>query len=343
MVERLENTVAVRTAVSAARESGRRIGLVPTMGALHAGHARLIERCHAQTGITIVSIFVNPTQFGPREDFSRYPRALENDLQVCEASGATLVFAPSIQTMYPHGLESTSVEVPQFANILEGASRPNHFRGVATVVLKLFEIVRPDLACFGQKDYQQQLVIRRMVADLHQGVEIDTCPTIREEDGLAMSSRNRYLSPDEREAAAVLFRALENARTRRDRRRAASQSGSTDSRGNDRIRAARHARLCRAGQRRIPGAARASRRSHPRRRAPCRPHRQHPPDRQHAPERLGEPQSKIENPKSKMGTPNEAGSVHVTDLRRRARLRLRRLDCGGVHLGNLARRMAGKA
>jgi pantoate--beta-alanine ligase len=213
VVERLETTVAVRAAVSAARESGRRVGLVPTMGALHAGHARLIERCHSQTGITIVSIFVNPTQFGPNEDFSRYPRALEDDLKLCEASGASVIFAPSTQTMYPSGLESTFVEVPQIASALEGASRPGHFRGVATVVLKLFEIVRPDLACFGQKDYQQQLVIRRMVADLHLGVEIDICPTIREEDGLAMSSRNRYLSPDERKAATVLFRALENARS----------------------------------------------------------------------------------------------------------------------------------
>ncbi len=213
MVERLETTVAVRAAVSAARESGRRVGLVPTMGALHTGHSRLIERCHGQTGLTIVSIFVNPTQFGPNEDFSRYPRALEDDLKVCEASGASVVFAPSVQTMYPSGLQSAIVEVPQLSNILEGASRPGHFRGVATVVLKLFEIVRPDLACFGQKDYQQQLVIRRMVADLHLGVEIDTCPTIREEDGLAMSSRNRYLNADERKAAGVLFRALENART----------------------------------------------------------------------------------------------------------------------------------
>ncbi len=213
MVERLESTVAVRAAVSAARESGRRVGLVPTMGALHTGHARLIERCHSQSGITIVSIFVNPTQFGPSEDFSRYPRALEDDLKVCEASGASVVFAPSVQTMYPSALESTFVEVPLLSNILEGASRPGHFRGVATVVLKLFEIVRPDLACFGQKDYQQQLVIRRMVADLHLGVEIDTCPTIREEDGLAMSSRNRYLNADERKGAGVLFCALENART----------------------------------------------------------------------------------------------------------------------------------
>jgi pantoate--beta-alanine ligase len=213
VVERLETTVAVRAAVSAARESRLRIGLVPTMGALHTGHARLIERCHSQTCITIVSIFVNPTQFGPNEDFSRYPRALEDDLKVCEASGASVVFAPSVQTMYPGGQQSTFVEVPELANILEGASRPGHFRGVATVVLKLFEIIRPDLACFGQKDYQQQLVIRRMVADLHLGVEIDTCPTIREEDGLAMSSRNRYLNPEERQAAAVLFRALENARS----------------------------------------------------------------------------------------------------------------------------------
>ena len=182
------------------------------MGALHAGHARLIERCRSQTELTIVSIFVNPTQFGLTEDFARYPHSLDDDLKLCEASGAELVFAPSVQMIYPHGLQSTFVEVAQLSGILEGASRPGHFRGVATVVLKLFEIVRPDVACFGQKDYQQQLLIKRMVEDLHLPTVIDTCPTIREEDGLAMSSRNRYLKPDERKAAGVLYRALENAR-----------------------------------------------------------------------------------------------------------------------------------
>jgi pantoate--beta-alanine ligase len=212
VVELLESTTAVRAAVSAARDSGRRVGLVPTMGALHSGHARLIERCRSQSGLTIVSIFVNPTQFGPSEDFGRYPRSLDDDLKLCAGSDAHVVFAPNVQTMYPNGLHSTAVELAQLTDTLEGASRPGHFRGVATVVLKLFEIVRPHLACFGQKDYQQQLVIKRMVEDLHLGVEIDTCPTIREADGLAMSSRNRYLKPDERNAAGVLFRALENAR-----------------------------------------------------------------------------------------------------------------------------------
>jgi pantoate--beta-alanine ligase len=211
VVELLETTTAVRAAVWAARESGRRVGLVATMGALHAGHAKLIERCSSQTGLTVVSIFVNPTQFGPREDFNRYPRSLDLDLKVCADSGAAVVFAPSVETMYPNGLGSTFVEVAHLSETLEGASRPGHFRGVATVVLKLFEIVRPHMACFGQKDYQQQLVIKRMAADLHLGVEIDTCPTIREDDGLAMSSRNRYLKPDERKAAGVLFRALDNA------------------------------------------------------------------------------------------------------------------------------------
>jgi pantoate--beta-alanine ligase len=212
VVEPLTTTTAVRAAVSTARKSGQRVGLVPTMGALHAGHARLIERCRSQTELTIVSIFVNPTQFGPTEDFARYPHSLDDDLKLCDASGAAVVFAPSVQTIYPHGLQSTFVEVAQLSGFLEGASRPGHFRGVATVVLKLFEIVRPDVACFGHKDYQQQLVIKRMVEDLHLPTVIDTCPTIREEDGLAMSSRNRYLKPDERKAAGVLYRALENAR-----------------------------------------------------------------------------------------------------------------------------------
>jgi len=181
------------------------------MGALHDGHSRLIDRCRGKTDLTIVSIFVNPTQFGPNEDFLRYPRALDDDLKRCQAAGA-LVFAPGTETIYPNGVRSTFVEVSDLGDILEGASRPGHFRGVATVVLKLFEIVRPDVACFGQKDYQQQLLLRRMALDLHLAVEIDTCPTIREADGLAMSSRNRYLNPEERRAAGVLFGALESAR-----------------------------------------------------------------------------------------------------------------------------------
>jgi pantoate--beta-alanine ligase len=211
VVELLETMTALRARVQSLRARGDRIGLVPTMGALHEGHGRLIARCRGQTDLTIVSIFVNPTQFGPTEDFERYPRSLDDDLKQCEASGCAIVFAPSAPAIYPNGLRSTFVEVGDLGEQLEGASRPGHFRGVATVVLKLFEIVRPDLACFGQKDYQQQLLIRRMVQDLHLNVEIDTCPTIREADGLAMSSRNRYLNPGERKAATVLFRALENA------------------------------------------------------------------------------------------------------------------------------------
>jgi pantoate--beta-alanine ligase len=203
----------VRASVSEARSSGLRVGLVPTMGALHEGHARLIERCRAETGFVVVSIFVNPTQFGPNEDFSRYPRTLDADARLCESAGADLVFAPGVESMYPYGREgATFVEVPGFSDVLEGVSRPGHFRGVATVVLKLFSITRPDVAYFGAKDFQQQLVIRRMVADLNVPVEIRTVPTVREADGLALSSRNRYLNPDERRAAAVLYRALTRAR-----------------------------------------------------------------------------------------------------------------------------------
>jgi pantoate--beta-alanine ligase len=160
----------------------------------------------------VTSIFVNPTQFGPAEDFQRYPRSLDEDLAACDASGSDLVFVPSPATMYPHGLHSTFVEVAGLSEALEGASRPGHFRGVATVVLKLLEIVRPDMAVFGQKDFQQQLVVRRLVEDVHLPVEIVTADTVREPDGLARSSRNRYLSPTERGAAIALYRALEAAR-----------------------------------------------------------------------------------------------------------------------------------
>ncbi len=205
----------------------------------------------------MVSIFVNPTQFGPHEDFTRYPRTLDADIARCRAAGADLVFAPTPATVYPNGPHSTWVEVPGLSDVLEGASRPGHFRGVATVVLKLFEIVGPDLAVFGQKDYQQQLVIRRMVADLHVPVRIVTEPTVREPDGLAMSSRNRYLSPDERRAAAVLHRALDAGPAGRPPGRDVGQPGSTDPPGNHRIQRVGAARLCRGRRCRHPGIPRS--------------------------------------------------------------------------------------
>jgi pantoate--beta-alanine ligase len=198
----------VRRAVRAARAEGKRIGLVPTMGALHDAHVRLIEDCRRAAELVVVSIFVNPTQFGPGEDYERYPRTLETDLQRCAQGGAELVFAPEVAALYPTGLRSTWVEVPGLSETLEGASRPGHFRGVATVVLKLLEIVAPDVACFGEKDYQQLLVIRRMVTDLALPVSIRAHATVRESDGLAMSSRNRYLEPAQRQAATVLHQAL---------------------------------------------------------------------------------------------------------------------------------------
>ncbi len=198
----------VREAVALARREGRTIGLVPTMGALHAGHLRLVEEARAASGLVVVSIFVNPTQFGPNEDFKRYPRTPDADLALCEAGGAGVVFAPEVEEMYPNGPSTTFVEVPSLSDRLEGASRPGHFRGVATVVLKLFTIVQPDLAFFGAKDYQQLQVIRRMVADLDVPVDVRAVATVREPDGLAMSSRNRYLDADHRRAAVVLSKAL---------------------------------------------------------------------------------------------------------------------------------------
>jgi pantoate--beta-alanine ligase len=211
VVRKVESAADLRRQVSDTRAQRKKIGLVPTMGALHDGHLRLIRQCRAETDFVVVSIFVNPTQFGAGEDLNRYPRPLEDDLRQSESAGADLVFVPSVQTVYPYGINSTFVEVPGLSDIFEGASRPRHFRGVATVVLKLFEIVRPDLAVFGQKDYQQQLLIGRMVADLHVPVQLSICPTVREPDGLALSSRNRYLNRQERQAAVMLNRALERA------------------------------------------------------------------------------------------------------------------------------------
>ncbi len=202
----------VRHAVAEARRDGRTIGLVPTMGALHEGHAALIREAAARTDFVVVSIFVNPTQFGPGEDFARYPRNLEGDLAICDAAGAGGVFHPEVEEMYPHGKGHAFVEVEGVTESLEGPIRPGHFRGVATVVLKLFQIVAADVAFFGEKDYQQLVVVRRMVEELNLPIAIEAVPTVREPDGLALSSRNAYLSVEERARAAVLWRALSSAR-----------------------------------------------------------------------------------------------------------------------------------
>lgn len=201
---------AMRGIVQAVQRSGRRVGVVPTMGALHDGHLSLVAASRAACDATVVTIFVNPTQFGPNEDFSRYPRTLEADLAKLAAAGADYAFVPEVAEMYPAGA-TTSVEPGDVAKPLEGQFRPGHFRGVATIVLKLFQAVPADAAFFGQKDFQQQLVVRQMVADLLLPIEIVVCPIVREPDGLAMSSRNVYLSADERRKALSLSRALQAA------------------------------------------------------------------------------------------------------------------------------------
>ena len=189
------------------REVERPLGLVPTMGALHDGHLSLTRQARADNITVAASIFVNPTQFGPNEDFSRYPRSLERDLELLDAEGTDLVFVPPPDEVYPDGFD-TWIEPGSVAEGMEGAARPGHFRGVATVVAKLFTITRPDRAYFGQKDGQQVAVIRKMNDDLNLGVEVITMPTIREPDGLALSSRNAYLTPEQREAAPAVYRAL---------------------------------------------------------------------------------------------------------------------------------------
>lgn len=201
---------ATRRIVRASRRNGKSVGCVPTMGALHQGHVSLIEQARRECEFVVTTIFVNPTQFGPNEDYSRYPRTLDADLELCRSAGADLVFTPHVDAMYSPAAQ-TLVRVSKLASVLEGAHRPGHFDGVSTVVTKLFNITEPDRAYFGQKDYQQQLLIRQMVHDLDQPVEIVTCPIVREPDGLAMSSRNRYLSPDDRSTARELFRALQLA------------------------------------------------------------------------------------------------------------------------------------
>jgi pantoate--beta-alanine ligase len=192
------------------RTQGQRVGLVPTMGALHEGHLSLVKIARKNVDVVVVSVFVNPTQFGPSEDFTKYPRVLEADLAACETAGVDYVFAPDAEEVYPKGY-STYVVEEHIAKPLEGASRPAHFRGVTTVVAKLFNIVRPHCAVFGQKDAQQVAVITKMNADLNFGVEIIIAPTLRESDGLAMSSRNRYLTNTQRVEALVLNQALRKA------------------------------------------------------------------------------------------------------------------------------------
>ena len=186
---------------------GRTLGLVPTMGFLHEGHLSLVRKCRSQNEITAVSIFVNPIQFGPGEDLEAYPRDMERDLALLESAGVDMVFSPSPGEMYPENF-SVHVEEDDLSRVLCGASRPGHFRGVCTVVAKLFNIMRPGKSYFGQKDYQQVQVIKRMVRDLNIPVEIVTCPIVREEDGLAMSSRNLYLTPEQRRSALLLNRSL---------------------------------------------------------------------------------------------------------------------------------------
>lgn len=208
---RLVTTAAqARSLVLAARCEGETIGFVPTMGALHDGHLSLAETSLASCDRTVVSIFVNPTQFGPGEDWDRYPRELEQDMQRLEKLGCWFVFAPSTEEMYPSASE-TQIDVGTVARPLEGAARPEHFRGVAKVVLKLFQIIPADRAFFGQKDYQQTLVVKQLVRDLSVPIEIVVCPTVREPDGLAMSSRNAYLSVAERQQALSLWQALQLA------------------------------------------------------------------------------------------------------------------------------------
>lgn len=183
------------------------VGFVPTMGALHEGHASLLRRAREECASVVASIFVNPTQFGPTEDFSKYPRDEGADLAMLESLGVDVAFVPSVEEMYPAGA-STTVDVGRLGEVLEGAARPGHFRGVATVVTILLSLVRPDKAYFGQKDGQQAVVVKRLVQDLGLPLEIVVCPTVREPDGLALSSRNRYLTPDERLEAPALYRAL---------------------------------------------------------------------------------------------------------------------------------------
>lgn len=208
---RLVKTVGeLREHIAALRREGKKVGFVPTMGFLHIGHMTLVAHAQAENDATVVSIFVNPLQFGANEDLARYPRDLDRDSAMLEAAGVDILFAPDVSEMYPRPMQ-TVVDVPELGSQLEGAVRPGHFAGVSTVVTKLFNLVQPDAAYFGEKDYQQVTLIKRMVEDLAQPVRVVAVPTVRESDGLACSSRNVYLSGDQRRAAVVVPRALNEA------------------------------------------------------------------------------------------------------------------------------------
>ena len=211
-METVTTIAVVRERVRLWHRERKRIAFVPTMGNLHAGHLSLFQAARKQGERFVASIFVNPMQFGPNEDFAHYPRTPHEDERMLASAGCDLMFVPDVAEVYPRGLElSTRVEVPELSRILEGEFRPGHFQGVATVVAKLFNIVEPDIAVFGQKDYQQLAVVRRLAADLCMPVEIVGAPTVRESDGLAMSSRNQYLTPAERAIAPRIFQGLEQA------------------------------------------------------------------------------------------------------------------------------------
>jgi len=212
-MQTIRQTAPLRGAVRKWRENKLSVVLVPTMGNLHAGHLALVKEAQRMADRTIVSIFVNPTQFVAGEDYERYPRTLEQDSRRLSEAGTDILFAPAVKELYPEGLErTTQVQVPALDNILCGASRPGHFTGVSTVVTKLFNLVQPDVAIFGEKDYQQLLVIKRLVKELCMGIEIHSLPTVREPDGLAMSSRNGYLTEEERRRAPLLYQTLRAAR-----------------------------------------------------------------------------------------------------------------------------------
>lgn len=211
MIRKLSAIAEMRAASAAAHSRGETVGFVPTMGALHEGHLALVREAVHSCDLAVVSVFVNPTQFGPGEDFERYPRQVERDIELLAPKGVEIVFTPSAEEIYPEGPRVT-VDPGALAARWEGEIRPGHFSGVATVVAKLFGIVRPDVAYFGEKDYQQLAIVRRMSRDLELGVEVMGCPTVRDVDGLALSSRNAYLSPEERQSALALPQALEAAR-----------------------------------------------------------------------------------------------------------------------------------
>jgi pantoate--beta-alanine ligase len=209
-MQRVETVAALRERLQAARRAGYSIGLVPTMGAFHEGHLTLMRRARAENDRVVVSLFVNPTQFGPAEDFRRYPRNLEQDSALAAETGIDWLFCPSVEEIYPPG-DDTTVQVHRLARPLEGRFRPGHFRGVTTVVARLFGIAQPDRAYFGRKDYQQFRVVERMAEDLRLPIRVVPVPTVRDPDGLALSSRNRYLTPEDRRAALALSRSLSEA------------------------------------------------------------------------------------------------------------------------------------